>query len=78
MISQSFLFVFSGMAIWMVSGKKPWKRWGYLVGLMGQPFWFYAAIVSEQWGILLLTCWYTYAWSRGVWNYIIKDYWEWR
>lgn len=77
MISQTFLFVLSGFAIWLISSKGPWKRWGYLVGLMGQPFWIYAAIQSEQWGILLLTFWYCYAWSRGVWNYIIKEYWEW-
>lgn len=44
------------------------QRFACLFGLAGQPFWFYAAWQSEQWGIGLLTLLYTLAWSRGVWR----------
>ena len=43
------------------------RRFACLFGLAGQPFWFYAAWKSQQWGIGVVTVLYTLAWSRGVW-----------
>lgn len=48
------------------------QRYACLFGLAGQPFWFYAAWQSQQWGIGLLTVLYTLAWSRGVWAQWLK------
>ena len=70
--SQIMLFVFGASAIWFVSRKEDWKRWGYILGLCGQPFWFYSAYQTEQWGIAVLTLFYTYAWIQGIYNYWIK------
>ncbi len=61
-----------GAAIWLVSRLEHWKRWGYIIGMIGQPAWFYATIASEQWGIFVLSLWYTYAWGQGIYNYWIK------
>jgi hypothetical protein len=44
------------------------KKYGCLFGLAGQPFWFYSAYASEQWGIFILCLFYTYAWCLGVKN----------
>jgi hypothetical protein len=44
------------------------KKYGCLFGLAGQPFWFYSAYLSEQWGIFVLVMFYTYAWCLGVKN----------
>ena len=44
------------------------KKYGCLFGLAGQPFWFYSAYTSEQWGIFVLCTFYTYAWCLGVKN----------
>ncbi|WP_211314808.1 hypothetical protein [Thioalbus denitrificans] len=68
---QLGMTLFSGAAIWMVGRPEPWSRWGYLVGLVGQPFWFAAAVQSGQWGLFLITCWFTYAWGQGVWLRIV-------
>lgn len=70
--SQIMLFVFGCSAIWLVARKEDWKRWGYIVGLCGQPFWFYTTITSEQWGMFALTLFYKYSWAMGVYNYWIK------
>ncbi len=59
-------------SIWLVSRTEKWSRWGYIIGLMSQPFWFYNSYINEQWGILLMSCFYTYSWSQGVYNYWIK------
>jgi hypothetical protein len=38
-------------------------------GLVSQPFWFYATIQAEQWGIVVLCFFYTLAWLKGFWTY---------
>lgn len=42
------------------------KKYACLFGLVGQPFWFYSAYTSEQFGIFALCFLYTYAWATGV------------
>lgn len=44
------------------------RRYACLVGITAQPFWVYATWTAEQWGLLLLTGFYTAAWLRGIWN----------
>ena len=59
-------------AIWLVGRTEDWKKWGYLLGLLTEPGWFYTSYINEQWGIFILSLWYLYAWAQGVYNYIIK------
>ena len=42
------------------------QRFACVFGLIGQPFWFWAAISAKQWGIVALCFFYTAAWARGV------------
>lgn len=57
------------VAIWLTQqSNEGWKRYACLFGLAGQPFWFYAAYSAEQWGILILTLFYTYSWILGIKN----------
>lgn len=44
------------------------KKYGCLFGLASQPFWVYSAIKADQFGILILCIFYTYAWGVGVYN----------
>ena len=43
-----------------------WRRYACLFGMAGQPFWFYSSWVAEQWGIFVLTIFYTWAWGKGI------------
>jgi hypothetical protein len=45
------------------------QRYACLFGIVAQPFWFYATIKAGQWGIFVLTIFYTIGWLRGVRNY---------
>jgi len=72
MFEQIWIGVFGTMAIWLVGRLEHWRRWGFIFGLMSQPAWIYTAIKNEQWGILVLSFWYTYSWGQGVYNYWIK------
>ena len=71
-MSNIGIVLFGGSAIWFVGGKEKWKRWGYILGLCTQPFWFWTAIENRQWGVLILSIWYTYSWLQGIYNYWIK------
>lgn len=43
------------------------QKWAPVLGLLSQPFWFYSAWVSQQWGIFALCFAYTAIWARGFW-----------
>jgi nicotinamide riboside transporter PnuC len=73
MNEQWGIALFGVIAITLSQDRNPERqRYACLFGLAGQPFWFYAAWTSQQWGIGLLTLLYTLAWSRGVWTQWIK------
>lgn len=44
------------------------KKYACILGIIGQPFWFYSAYKAEQWGIFMLCFFYTYSWSVGLTN----------
>jgi hypothetical protein len=71
-MSQFFIFIFGCSAIWLVSRREKWKRWGYIVGLCSQPFWLYTSFINKQYGIFALSLFYTYSWMQGIYNYWIK------
>ena len=63
---QVAIAVFSMAAIYLISTDGPLHRWGFVVGLLGQPFWFAATWRARQWGMLLLTIFYTGAFAQGI------------
>lgn len=71
-ISQILIFVLGGAAMYLLSRTDSIRRWGFILGLCGQPFWFYTQIVAENWGVVALSCVYTFAWCNGIYNYWIK------
>ena len=54
------------------TSNKKLKRWACILGLIGQPFWFYATYTAEQWGIFALAFVYTAGWLIGVRTYWFK------
>ena len=72
-VVQAGIFLFGASAVWVVAQAKPWRRWGYILGLCGQPFWVAMAVKDGvKWGVLALVVWYTYSWSLGVRNHWIR------
>lgn len=69
----NILIVIMGMAtIWFLYHKQKWMRWGYIVGLLSEPFWFLTAYINGQYGIMLLAIMYSYCYAMGIYNYWIK------
>lgn len=70
---QIMIFFLSAASIWFVSRREKWKRWGFIIGLVSQPFWLYETYMSEQWGMFAVSVFYTYSWCQGIYNYWIKE-----
>ena len=66
---------FTGViAIWLSQDERSnFRKYACLFGITGQPFWMYSAIVAEQWGILTLTFFYTWAWIKGIRVHWLND-----
>ncbi|AVP58106.1 hypothetical protein [Pulveribacter suum] len=52
------------------------RRWACVFGLMGQPFWFYTAWHTAQWGLVAVSLIYLVAWLRGLWLYWLTPHGE--
>mgnify|MGYP001587291985 CR=1 FL=1 len=61
--------VFGIASIFLVARK---NKWGFVCGLLSEPFWFATAIINHQWGILLLDCAYTVCWAYGCYEWFSK------
>lgn len=71
------VIAFTGMvAIYLTQqSKDALKKYAPILGLVGQPFWYYTTLLNEQYGIFFLTLGYTYLWGMGFYNNWIKgDY----
>lgn len=73
MIDQIGIAICGVSATYLSQDKREsWRKWACICGLCGQPFWFYATLMAEQWGILALVFVYTLAWAQGLRTYWIK------
>lgn len=69
-ISQIGIFVFGTSAIFLVSKK---NKWGFILGMISQPFWYVTAYMNDQWGIFFMNIAYTISWGIGIYEWWIKD-----
>lgn len=73
LISQICIFIFGVSSIFLLGRREHWRRWGFILGAIGQPFWFYTAWAHQQWGVLFVSFFYALAWAQGIWNFWIKE-----
>ena len=67
---QVGLLLFGAAAIYLVGldPTNPLQRYGFIVGLISQPFWLRSSFKSRQIGVFCLSIFYTYAWIVGIIN----------
>lgn len=69
-LAQVGITLFGVGAVFLVGLKNPQRaRYGYIAGLIAQPFWCYMLWHNEQWGILPLVLFYGYSWANGLRNH---------
>lgn len=68
-MTQLAILILSGTAIALIACKtKRLSRWGWIIGIAGQPFWIMETLRSKQWGMLLLSAWFGVHYARGAWH----------
>lgn len=70
LIAQVAIFVFGLSAVALVGVRQhKMRRWGYVLGLISQPFWFYTLTVNHQYVLLAAAVVYTMSWINGIKNH---------
>jgi nicotinamide riboside transporter PnuC len=69
-IAQIGIAVFGVAAIILVSKK---NKWGFVFGLISQPFWYVTSYLNGQWGVFFVSIIYTASWTYGVYNWFYKE-----
>jgi hypothetical protein len=66
---QIIILVTGCSSFWMIHSPDRKVRFSACVlAIIGQPFWFYAAYTSSQWGIFAIDFIATLGWARGLRN----------
>lgn len=65
---QIAIMVTGPAAIIMIGLAQPWRRVGFLIGLLGQPFCIYSSWKAKQWGIFIFSSYRLFAWAFGFWQ----------
>lgn len=65
---QIGIAVLSIVSMFLLASTGPWQRWGYIVGLSGQPLWFVSTWRTGQYGIFIVSLFYTAALALGAFN----------
>ncbi len=63
---QAVIGVLSVIAMYLIVTPGPLEKWGYVVGLASQPFWFAATWRAGQIGMFIVAIFYTGAWVQGI------------
>ncbi|HZI47538.1 MAG TPA: hypothetical protein VFD75_07050 [Pyrinomonadaceae bacterium] len=71
-ITQIGIIALTGTGIWMIGRPERWSRWGYVLGLAGQPVWLYMSLHANLWGVTIVTLLCSYGWAQGVWFKVVK------
>lgn len=66
---QGAILLLSSAAMWVLAMPAPANRWGFVIGLAAQPFWFIATWRARQWGMFANTFIYTAALLVGLRNH---------
>lgn len=69
-ISQIAIFVLGITSIILIAKK---NKWGFVIALATQPFWFITSFLNKQWGIFLVSFVYALSWIFGIYEWFFKN-----
>ncbi len=66
--AQVVIAISSCVTIFFLShlGNIELAKWGFLTGLVGQPFWLVSTVRKSQWGMFAVSVFYTWQFLDGV------------
>lgn len=69
LLSQIAIPILGTLSIILIARK---NKWGLVLGLAAQPFWFATAYINQQWGVFAVGFVYTASWIYGIYEWF-KD-----
>lgn len=69
-VSQIAIALFGLSSIFLIAKK---NKWGFVLALIAQPFWFITTYIHEQWGIFALSFVYSGTWLYGFYQWFFTD-----
>ena len=69
-VSQIAIALFGLSSIFLLAKK---NKWGFVLALIAQPFWFITTYIHEQWGIFALSFVYSGTWLYGFYQWFFTD-----
>ena len=70
LICQIGVATFGISAVFLIARK---NKWGFVLGVLGEPFWLISFILHRQWGMLAIGVIYTINWIYGIKVWFKKD-----
>lgn len=70
--TQILIFLLGGTAVFLINLGEKYNRWAVLFGFASQPIWLYSTLSEQQYGMFLLSGFYTVAWGHGIWKYWLR------
>ncbi len=68
-LEQAIILICSGVSIFLFASRNRKHRFiGFIIAVCGQPFWWHTSWAHGQWGIFILSIWFTLNHLRGIWN----------
>lgn len=65
-IAQLGVGILGSSAVILIAKK---NKWGFVVGLLSEPFWFITAFLNQQWGVFFLSIIYACIWIYGIYEW---------
>ena len=59
-----------GLAALVLVAKK--NKWGFVIGLISQPFWIATSLINQQWGVFAVSVAYSFIWAFGIHQWFYK------
>ncbi|MBI2599505.1 nicotinamide mononucleotide transporter [Candidatus Daviesbacteria bacterium] len=69
-VSQVVITLLGTASIVLVAKK---NKWGFVAGLLAQPFWFITSYLNHQWGVFLVSLIYSISWIYGIYQWFFKN-----
>lgn len=70
-VAQVLIFILGLSAVILVSCLK--NKWGNVLGLIHQPFWYFTTLYNDQYGLFAMSLVYTVVWVVGIWQWFSKS-----
>lgn len=69
---QGYIVLSACAAVWLLARDDGWRRWGFVVGLAGQPAWIYSTLAEGQFGMLVVAVFFAWVYGKGVWLNFVR------